>query len=66
LERYKLLIFEKTKLSLTKFVATLLLEILDNLCILLKALESLDIELPTEEKSIELSVEFLSFGDNII
>jgi hypothetical protein len=46
--------------------ATLLLDILDNLWILLKAFESLEIELPTLEKSMELSDDVVSLGDKIV
>ena len=66
LDKYKLFIFEKTKLSFVKLTATLLLDILDNLWILLKAFESLEIELPTLEKSMELSDDVVSLGDKIV
>jgi hypothetical protein len=62
-DRYKLLILEKTKLSLFKSAEILLLEIFDNRLILLNAVESLEIEFPILEKSIELIAEFLSLGD---
>jgi hypothetical protein len=58
-----LCILDKIKLALDKSVAILLLEILDNLWILLKAVESLEIELPTLEKSKILKSEFLLLGD---
>ena len=60
------MILEKTKLSFVKFVVTLLLEIFDSLWILLNAFVSLEIELPTLEKSIEFMEEFESLGDNIV
>jgi hypothetical protein len=64
-DKYKLFIFEKIRLSLDKLVVILLLEILDNLWILLKALASLEIEFPTVEKSIKFWDELVSLGDKI-
>jgi len=60
-----LLILLKTWLSFVILVEILLLANLENLLIFLNAFESLEIELPIVEKSIEFSEEEVSFGDKI-
>ena len=65
LDTYKLLILLKTWLSFVILVEILLLANLENLLIFLNAFESLEIELPIVEKSIEFSEEEVSFGDKI-
>jgi hypothetical protein len=61
--KYKLLILEKVEFATV--VSRFILELVDleNFFILSKALVSLDIEFPIEEKSILPKEEFASFGD---
>jgi hypothetical protein len=63
--KYKFSIFLRLSKLLVIFLVVLAVVILENLCIFLKAPESLDTELPELEKSIELLDRLESIGIKI-